>query len=107
MKKKLFFRIIICLHFTSLFAVSYNSEPKIFIQELVDDAVKTLSDKSISVEEKNETIEKIAKENVDINLEFERGYNNVSGILTKNVYEDTFKSHTPSLLKVKLTLLKQ
>ena len=67
MKKKLFFTIIICLHFTSLFAVSYNSEPKIFIQELVDDAVKTLSDKSISVEEKNETIEKIAKENVDIN----------------------------------------
>ncbi len=67
MKRKLFFTIIICLHFTSLFAVSYNSEPKIFIQELVDDAVKTLSDKSISVEEKNETIEKIAKENVDIN----------------------------------------
>ena len=61
------FTIIIFLHFTSLFAVSYNSEPKIFIQELVDDAVKTLSDKSISVEEKNETIEKIAKENVDIN----------------------------------------
>ena len=67
MKRKLFFTIIIFLHFTSLFAVSYNSEPKIFIQELVDDAVKTLSDKSISVEEKNETIEKIAKENVDIN----------------------------------------
>ena len=67
MKKKLFFTIIIYLHFISLFAISYNSEPKIFIQELVDDAVKTLSDKSISVEEKNETIVKIAKENVDIN----------------------------------------
>ncbi len=67
MKKKLFFLISIfffCL--VSLKAVTYNSEPKIFVQELVDDAVKTLSDKSLTVEEKNEFIEKIAIENVDI-----------------------------------------
>ena len=47
-------------------AVKYNSDPKIFIAELVDDAVKTLSDKSIAEEDKNKAIEKIAKENVDI-----------------------------------------
>ena len=67
MKKKLFFfASIIFLYFNSLTAVTYNSEPKIFIQELVDDAIKTLSDKSITLEEKNTTIKKIALENVDI-----------------------------------------
>ena len=67
MKKKLFFLAsIIFLYFNSVIAVTYNSEPKIFIQELVDDAVKTLSDKSISLEEKNAVIKKIALENVDI-----------------------------------------
>ena len=67
MKKKLFFLIsCILLYFNSLYSVTYNSEPKIFIQELVDDAVKTLSDKSLTEKEKNEVIEKIAVENVDI-----------------------------------------
>lgn len=57
------FAIII---FTNSYAVTYNSDPQIFISELVDDALKTLSDKSISSEKKFETIEKIALENVDI-----------------------------------------
>ena len=53
MKKKLFFLIsIFFLYFNSLIAVTYNSEPEIFIQELVDDAVKTLSNKSLTPEEK-------------------------------------------------------
>ena len=67
MKKKLFFfASIIFIYFNSTLAVTYNSEPKIFIQELVDDAINTLSDKSISSEEKNAVIKKIALENVDI-----------------------------------------
>ena len=67
MKKKLFFLLsIFLLHFNTLTAVTYNSEPKIFIQELVDDAIKTLSDKSLTLEEKNSVIEKIASENVDV-----------------------------------------
>ena len=67
MKKNLFFLLtFFFLYFNSLTAVTYNSEPKIFIQELVDDAIKTLSDKSLSLEEKNKTIKKIAIENVDI-----------------------------------------
>ena len=54
MKKKLFLLVsIIFLYFNSLTAVTYNSEPKIFIQELVNDAIKTLSDKSLTLEEKN------------------------------------------------------
>ena len=48
-------------------AVTYNSEPQIFVEELVQDAIKTLSDKSIPEEEKKQIIERIAKENVDIN----------------------------------------
>ena len=68
MKKKLFFLVsIFFLYFNSITAITYNSEPKIFIQELVDDAIKTLSDKSLSNEEKNDFIKKIATENVDIN----------------------------------------
>ena len=47
-------------------AVSYNSDPKIFITELVEDAIKILSDKSTTQTEKNKEIEKIALENVDI-----------------------------------------
>ena len=67
MKKRIFLILpIIFLYFNTLLAVTYNSEPKIFIEELVGDAIKTLSDKSTSQEEKNEIIRKIAKENVDI-----------------------------------------
>ena len=67
MKKKLFFLLsFFFLYYHSLIAVTYNSEPKIFIQELIDDAIKTLADKSITTEEKNAIIEKIALENVDI-----------------------------------------
>ena len=47
--------------------VTYNSDPKIFITELVEDAMKSLSDKSISEEEKVKQIKEIAIKNVDIN----------------------------------------
>jgi phospholipid transport system substrate-binding protein len=48
------------------YSVSYNSDPKIFIKELIGDAIKTLENKSISNEEKNKIIKKIAVENIDI-----------------------------------------
>tara|TARA_B100000941_G_scaffold287531_1_gene262861 strand:- start:673 stop:1275 length:603 start_codon:yes stop_codon:yes gene_type:complete len=67
MTKRLFFLVsIFCLYLNPILAVTYNSDPKIFVQELVDDAVKALSDKSLNEEEKNEVIKKIALENVDI-----------------------------------------
>ena len=54
MKKGLLFLIpVLYLYSSSIIAVTYNSEPKIFIQELVDDAVKTLSDTSLTKEEKD------------------------------------------------------
>ena len=69
MIKKFFFASIVFFLFNQavLYAVTYNSEPQIFVEELVQDAIKTLSDKSIPEEEKNLIIERIAKENVDIN----------------------------------------
>ncbi len=65
--RKLFLIVISFTFFFSIsFAVTYNSDPKIFITELVGDAVKILSDKSINEEDKAKAIEKIALENVDI-----------------------------------------
>ena len=65
--KKIFFTIILVLiSLSNLKAISYNSDPKIFVQELVQDALKILSDKSLSKEDKVLSIEKIALENVDI-----------------------------------------
>jgi len=53
--------------FFSTNSFSYSSDPKIFIEELVGDAIKTLSDKNISKPEKEKKIKTIALENIDIN----------------------------------------
>ena len=66
MKKIVLLLVSILLIVNSANAVTYNSEPKIFISELVADAIKTLSDKSETQENKKKKIEKIALENVDI-----------------------------------------
>ena len=65
--RKLFLIVIsLTFFYNILFAVTYNSDPKIFVTELVNDAVKILRDKSINKEDKAKAIEKIALENVDI-----------------------------------------
>ena len=46
---------------------SYSSNPKDFVNELVNDAIEKLSDKSLTDEKKKFFIEEIALENVDIN----------------------------------------
>jgi phospholipid transport system substrate-binding protein len=66
MKKVGVYLILIILLFqTTLLA--YNSEPKEFVTEIVNDAISKLSDKNINKDEKIKFIEKIASENVDIN----------------------------------------
>ncbi len=47
-------------------AIPYSTEPQEFVNELVNDAINKLSDKSLTLEEKSKYIEKIALENVDI-----------------------------------------
>ncbi len=63
----------ISVYFISLFfffqtsLLAYSSNPKDFIDELISDAINTLSDKELNDEQKKAFIEKIALENVDIN----------------------------------------
>ena len=107
MKKRLFFLIpVLYLYFSSIIAVTYNSEPKIFVQELVNDAVKSLSDKSLTKEEKNEAIEKIALENVDIKALGLYTLGNIRKNLdenTMNKYQELFQKYFLKSLTSRLT----
>ena len=66
MKKTVVYLIALFLFFQSSL-LSYSSNPKDFINELVNDAISKLADKSVSKDEKALFIEKIALDNVDIN----------------------------------------
>ena len=67
MKKIIFSLVFTILALVNTSCFSYNSDPKIFITELVGDAIKTLADKNISKIDKVKKIEIIALENIDIN----------------------------------------
>ena len=47
--------------------LAYSSNPKDFVNELVNDAISKLADKNLNKDEKAIFIEKVALENVDIN----------------------------------------
>jgi len=66
MKNLINLLVLVAITLVSSNSFSYNSEPKLFIEELVGDAIKTLSDKNISKADKSKKIETIALENVDI-----------------------------------------
>ena len=66
MKKLINALVFVSVTLITTSSFSYNSDPKIFITELVNDAIKTLSDKNVSITEKNEKIKIIALENIDI-----------------------------------------
>ena len=66
MKKLIHASLFVVITLISTSSFSYNSDPKIFIAELVEDATKTLSDKSISKADKAKKVKAIALENVDI-----------------------------------------
>ena len=68
MKKLSLILVSIFFLFSSTsFAITYSSDPKMFVSELVNDAINKLSDKSLSEDEKVNFIEDVAIENVDIN----------------------------------------
>ena len=97
MKKGLFFLIpVFYLYSSSVISVTYNSEPKIFVQELVDDAIKSLSDKSLTEEEKSEVIKEIALENVDIKALGLYTLGNIRNNLDENTmsnYQELFQKY--------------
>ena len=66
MKRLLFLLVLVFLSTNIANTLTYNSDPKIFISELVEDALKTLGDKNLSQEEKDKIIKEITKNNVDI-----------------------------------------
>lgn len=63
-------KIIVCffsfLFFFQSSLFSYSSNPKDFVNELVSDAIKKLSDKNLSRDQKASFVEQVALENVDI-----------------------------------------
>ena len=65
--KKFSLIFILLLTFKTSLLHAYSSDPEIFVEELVNDAITKLSDKNLGKKEKYSFIEKIALENVDIN----------------------------------------
>ena len=85
---------------------SYDSDPKNFIAELVNDAIKTLSDKSISKADKAKKIETIALENVDINAIAMYTLGSVRKTLDQDKlkqYQELFKKYFLKSLTSRLT----
>ena len=89
MRKLINSLVLIGIFFFSTNSFSYNSDPKIFIAELVDDATKTLSDKSISKADKAKKVESIALENVDIDAISKY----TLGTIRKTLDQDTLKKY--------------
>lgn len=100
-----FFVLTLIINSTS-FAVTYNSDPKIFITELVEDTLKSLGDKSISKEEKKNQIEKIASKNVDIEALSMYTLGSIRKTLdddTKEKYKNIFRQYFLKSLTSRLT----
>ena len=64
--KKIFIFIFL-LFFLQSSLYSYSSNPKDFVNELVNDALENLSNENLKKNEKEKFIENIALTNVDIN----------------------------------------
>jgi phospholipid transport system substrate-binding protein len=64
--KKVYIYLISILFFFQTSLLAYSSNPKEFIDELVNEAISKLSDKNLNKDEKAQFIKKIALENVDI-----------------------------------------
>jgi phospholipid transport system substrate-binding protein len=78
---------------TSLFA--YSSNPKDFIDELVNETINTLKNKNLNDDEKKAYVEKVALENVDINA---LGLYTL-GELRKSAKEEDLKNYQNSFRK--------
>tara|TARA_X000000950_G_scaffold228374_1_gene275875 strand:+ start:1225 stop:1821 length:597 start_codon:yes stop_codon:yes gene_type:complete len=59
--------LVLLLFFFQSVLLAYSTNPKDFIDELVNDAISKLSDKNLNQDQKSNFIENLALENVDIN----------------------------------------
>ena len=106
MKKISSILVFFLLIFKTSLAGTYSSDPQMFVKELVDDAISKLSDKNLTKEEKEDFIEIIAVENVDINAlglytlgELRKSADEIS----INKYQETFKKYFLKSLTSRLT----
>ena len=65
MKKSILYLVLLIFFFKSSL-LAYSTNPKEFISELVNDAISKLSNKDLTLVEKEDYIRKISLENVDI-----------------------------------------
>ena len=89
MRKLIYILVITTLSLFNTISSAYNSDPSIFISELMDDTNNILSDKNISKIDKNKKIKDIALENIDINA---LGMYTL-GNIRKTLDEDTLKKY--------------
>ncbi len=66
MKKLSLILISLFLFLKISYTNAYNSDPKLFVTELVNETINTLSNKSLTEEDKEIFVEKVALGNVDI-----------------------------------------
>ena len=91
---------------TASFANTYNSNPKMFISELVNDAINKLSDKNFTKKEKATFIENIAVNNIDINALGLYTLGEIRKTTDKNIlskYQEAFKKYFLKSLTSRLT----
>ena len=106
MRRLFNFLVFTTLILSSASSFSYNSEPKIFITELVGDALETLSDKNISKADKRKKIETIALDNVDIDALGMYTLGSVRKTLDQDTlekYKNLFKNYFLKSLTSRLT----
>ena len=89
MRKLIYILVITTLSLFNTISSAYNSDPSIFISELMNDTNNILRDKNISKIDKNKKIEDIALENIDINA---LGMYTL-GNIRKTLDEDTLKKY--------------
>ena len=106
MKKSISALVVAVLVLINTNSFSYSSDPKTFIAELVDDAIKTLSDKSVSKADKAKKIETIALEHVDIDAIAMYTLGSIRKTLNQNTlkkYRELFEKYFLKSLTSRLT----
>ena len=106
MKKSISALVVAVLVLINTNSFSYSSDPKTFIAELVDDAIKTLSDKSVSKADKAKKIEIIALEHVDIDAIAMYTLGSIRKTLDQNTlkkYQELFEKYFLKSLTSRLT----
>ena len=94
MNKKIVYSTLLFFFFHSSL-LSYNSNPKDFVNELVQEAITKLADKNLNKDQKAKFVEKLALDNVDINA---LGLYTL-GELRKSANEDEITNYQKSFRK--------